>query len=347
MGRSPPAAICRLLPGYVRRRLIHRKLRMQSWSEPLHHDREGTGRRHVVSLLTFESTTRKPSGMGVENTNRRSVISGRSPSAGEASGIRARCLVGLRLAPVSIFTPDANGRSNSFTGVDVTHTMPAALGIQRNRTIVRQPLGVVRIFHTGRVENILLNGTPDKKSRRAQSLDRTRQANRKSSDRIEGGIHMRRLLTGLGAVTLLALPASVALSAPATAGGFGSSIVCKKLSGSDTGSITVTGSKCKAKPPKGYGNLTGLASSLLGSGTLTWTNGDTLDTNVTNDGTVTAKSRRTTPGISRQSWLRVRVATVTTRHSWTHLVHQRCLHQQVALQARSLCRRVAALPCKC
>jgi hypothetical protein len=98
------------------------------------------------------------------------------------------------------------------------------------------------------------------------------------------GIHMRRLVTALGVVTLLALPASFALSGSANAVTFGSSITCKKLSGNAFGNVKITGAKCKAKPPHGYGNLGGLASALDGSGTLTWTNTDTLDVTVSNIG---------------------------------------------------------------
>jgi hypothetical protein len=72
----------------------------------------------------------------------------------------------------------------------------------------------------------------------------------------------------------------LAISVPATAGASGpTTIMCSKLSGNVNSTIKITGSKCKAKPPKGYGNVTFTALTLVGGGTLSWTNGDTFTVN--------------------------------------------------------------------
>ncbi len=68
----------------------------------------------------------------------------------------------------------------------------------------------------------------------------------------------------------------MSLSAPA---GASATIACSKLSGNINGTIKITGSKCKAKPPKGYGNVAFSAMQLVGGGTLSWSNGDSFTVN--------------------------------------------------------------------
>ena len=79
---------------------------------------------------------------------------------------------------------------------------------------------------------------------------------------------MRRLFMAATLAATLAVPATlVATSSPAFAA---SSITCKKLSGTITGTITI--SKCKPKAPKGEKDktLSGQAANLAAGGTLTW-----------------------------------------------------------------------------
>jgi hypothetical protein len=64
---------------------------------------------------------------------------------------------------------------------------------------------------------------------------------------------------------------------PGSAGASGpTSIACSKLSGNINNTITIKGAKCKAKPPKGYGNITFTALQLAGGGTINWTNGASI-----------------------------------------------------------------------
>ncbi|HXQ59962.1 MAG TPA: hypothetical protein VN799_07675, partial [Acidimicrobiales bacterium] len=79
---------------------------------------------------------------------------------------------------------------------------------------------------------------------------------------------MRRLLTAVATVAALAMPASIAaftLSSPASAAG--SSVTCKKLTGTITGNITI--SKCSPKS-KTNKSASGVAASLATGGTVTW-----------------------------------------------------------------------------
>jgi hypothetical protein len=89
---------------------------------------------------------------------------------------------------------------------------------------------------------------------------------------------MRRLSFFVAAVGVVAIPASVlAVSVPGVASaGSPTTISCSKLSGNINRTIKITGAKCKAKPPHGYGNITFTALQLAGGGALTWTNGDSF-----------------------------------------------------------------------
>jgi hypothetical protein len=88
---------------------------------------------------------------------------------------------------------------------------------------------------------------------------------------------MRRISLAVVAVTAVALPASVlVVGLPGSASASGPTIQCSKLSGNIGGNIKITGAKCKAKPPKGYGNITFTASELEGGGTLPWSGGGTI-----------------------------------------------------------------------
>jgi|HubBroStandDraft_1064217.scaffolds.fasta_scaffold99384_1 hypothetical protein len=93
---------------------------------------------------------------------------------------------------------------------------------------------------------------------------------------------MRRLLLASTAVVTLAVPAGflVAATSPSTAWASGSSVTCKSLKGTITGSFTV--SKCSPKS-KTNKSASGSSSSLAGgTGTLTWTkSGQTTDVSLT------------------------------------------------------------------
>jgi len=82
---------------------------------------------------------------------------------------------------------------------------------------------------------------------------------------------MRRSVRVAATVVALAVPASVvAVGMTSVAGATPTVVTCKKLSGNVNTSITVKGAKCRAKPPHGYGNLTGSPAALSAGGTLTW-----------------------------------------------------------------------------
>jgi hypothetical protein len=92
---------------------------------------------------------------------------------------------------------------------------------------------------------------------------------------------MRRTSMFVAAVAAVAMPASLAAvslsgvagASPATP----STISCSKLSGNINHTIKITGAKCKAKPPKGYGNISFTALTLEGGGTINWTGaGDSI-----------------------------------------------------------------------
>ena len=90
---------------------------------------------------------------------------------------------------------------------------------------------------------------------------------------------MRRTSMFVAAVAAVAMPASLAaMSFSGTASASTpTSIKCSKLSGNINTTIKITGSKCKAKPPKGYGNISFDALALEGGGTLNWTGaGDSI-----------------------------------------------------------------------
>jgi hypothetical protein len=79
---------------------------------------------------------------------------------------------------------------------------------------------------------------------------------------------MRRFLVAITAMTVVALPASVAavsLASPASAAA--SSVSCKKLSGNISGNVTI--SKCKPKS-KTNKSASAPATSLASGGTITW-----------------------------------------------------------------------------
>jgi hypothetical protein len=83
---------------------------------------------------------------------------------------------------------------------------------------------------------------------------------------------MRRLSLFVAAVTAVAIPASVlAVSFSGTAGA-SQTISCSKLTGNINHTIKITGSKCHARPPAGYGNVVFTALTLAGGGTLNWNN---------------------------------------------------------------------------
>jgi hypothetical protein len=80
----------------------------------------------------------------------------------------------------------------------------------------------------------------------------------------------------VAAVAAVAMPASLAVSGVASAR-TPSTISCSKLSGNINTTIKITGAKCKAKPPKGYGNIAFTATALIGGGTINWTGaGDSI-----------------------------------------------------------------------
>jgi hypothetical protein len=90
---------------------------------------------------------------------------------------------------------------------------------------------------------------------------------------------MRRSFKIVAAVAALAMPASLAaVSLSGTAGAsVPTTIKCSKMSGNINTTIKITGAKCKAKPPKGYGNVSFTATSLIGGGTINWTGaGDSI-----------------------------------------------------------------------
>ena len=87
---------------------------------------------------------------------------------------------------------------------------------------------------------------------------------------------MRRMFLSAAAVATLAVPASMAaIGVSSTAGATGPVIIkCTSMGGNISGTVTVTGKKCKPKLKPGYGNLTGNAGSLASGGPLTWANAD-------------------------------------------------------------------------
>ncbi len=79
---------------------------------------------------------------------------------------------------------------------------------------------------------------------------------------------MRRVVLVVACVTAVSLPVSLAAVSLSTPAGAASGVACKKLSGSISGSFTVT--KCTPKSSKNK-KATGMSSSLAtGSGTITW-----------------------------------------------------------------------------
>ena len=87
---------------------------------------------------------------------------------------------------------------------------------------------------------------------------------------------MRRMFLSVAAVAALAVPASMAAIGVSTvAGATGPAVIkCTAMGGNISGTVTVTGKKCKPKLKPGYGNLTGNAASLATGGQLTWANAD-------------------------------------------------------------------------
>jgi hypothetical protein len=80
---------------------------------------------------------------------------------------------------------------------------------------------------------------------------------------------MRRLFIAAAVASAVALPVSVtavAFAGPASAAA--TPVACKKLSGTITGSITISKCSPKSKTNKSAG---GLAASLASGGTITWT----------------------------------------------------------------------------
>jgi hypothetical protein len=81
---------------------------------------------------------------------------------------------------------------------------------------------------------------------------------------------MRRVMMGVAALAMMAVPVGVATVTLAPAANAGSSITCGKLSGTITGTITIK--KCSPKN-KSYKSLSGTATLLAGGGALTWAPG--------------------------------------------------------------------------
>ena len=81
---------------------------------------------------------------------------------------------------------------------------------------------------------------------------------------------MRRLFTVAAAAVALSIPASVAGVGLVSSGSAfaASSITCKSLKGTITGTITI--GKCTPSGGKGYKSASGSAAALAGTGTLTW-----------------------------------------------------------------------------
>jgi len=103
---------------------------------------------------------------------------------------------------------------------------------------------------------------------------------------------MRRFLVAITAMTVIALPASVAavsLSSPASAAAASSAVSCKKLTGNISGNITI--SKCKPKS-KTNKSASAPATSLASGGTITWASSGqttTVSLTVTQEGTACPK----------------------------------------------------------
>ena len=81
---------------------------------------------------------------------------------------------------------------------------------------------------------------------------------------------MRRVMLGVAALAMMAVPVGVATVTLAPAANAGSSISCTKLSGSISGTITIK--KCSPKN-KLYKSLAGTATLLAGGGALKWSPG--------------------------------------------------------------------------
>jgi len=81
---------------------------------------------------------------------------------------------------------------------------------------------------------------------------------------------MRRVMMGVAALAMVAVPVGVATVTLAPAANATSSITCAKLGGSISGTITIK--KCSPKN-KLYKSLSGTATLLAGGGALTWAPG--------------------------------------------------------------------------
>ncbi len=81
---------------------------------------------------------------------------------------------------------------------------------------------------------------------------------------------MRRVMMGVAALAMMAVPVGVATVTLVPAANAASSISCGKLSGTVTGTITIK--KCSPKN-KSYKSLSGTATLLAGGGALTWSPG--------------------------------------------------------------------------
>jgi len=89
---------------------------------------------------------------------------------------------------------------------------------------------------------------------------------------------MRRLLLAVSIVTATAIPSSIAIVGSSSPASAASSVSCTKLSGTITGTVTIT--KCTPKSSTNK-SASALATSIVGSGTLTWTtSGGTTDISV-------------------------------------------------------------------
>lgn len=96
---------------------------------------------------------------------------------------------------------------------------------------------------------------------------------------------MRRVILGVAALAMMAVPVGITAVTLAPAANAGSSISCAKLSGTITGTVTIK--KCSPKN-KSYKSVSGLATQLASGGTLTWAPGGQT--------TVVSEPSTTSPG---------------------------------------------------
>jgi hypothetical protein len=79
---------------------------------------------------------------------------------------------------------------------------------------------------------------------------------------------MRRILTVAAVAVAMSIPVSVATVSLAGTAGAVSTVQCKGLAGTITGTVTI--SKCTPSGGKGYKSASGLATNLATGGNITW-----------------------------------------------------------------------------